>query len=47
MRSFMSELHTWLVQAILWLAGLRAAALIYHHHEGKDGKLLSMMPRCS
>ena len=30
--------------AILWLAGLHAAAAIYHHLVLKDGVLLSMLP---
>ena len=40
-----SEIHTWLGDAILWLAGLHAAAAIYHHVVKKDGVLLSMLPR--
>jgi len=32
---------------MLWLAGLHAAAAIYHHYARKDGTLLSMMPRHS
>jgi len=40
-----SELHTVLGDAILWLAGAHAAAAIYHHFVMKDGVLLSMLPR--
>ena len=40
-----SELHTWLGDAILWLAGLHAAAAIYHHVVLKDTVLLAMLPR--
>lgn len=39
-----SELHTWLGDAILWLAGLHAAAAIYHHAVLRDGVLVSMLP---
>ena len=31
--------------AIHWLAGLHAAAAIYHHLVLKDGVLASMLPR--
>ncbi len=44
---WVSELHTWLGDAIVWLAGLHAGAAIYHHYVCKDGTLLSMMPRRS
>ncbi len=40
-----AEIHTWLGDAILWLAGLHAAAAIYHHVMLKDTVLLSMLPR--
>lgn len=43
--STISEIHTVLGDAILWLAGLHAAAAIYHHVVMKDGVLLSMLPR--
>ena len=39
-----SEVHGWLGDTILWLAGLHAAAAIYHHLVLKDGVLLSMLP---
>jgi cytochrome b561 len=40
-----AELHTWLGDAIMWLAGLHALAAIYHHFVLRDGVLLSMLPR--
>lgn len=40
-----ARLHTWLGDAILWLAGLHALAAIYHHIVLKDGVLVSMLPR--
>jgi len=39
------EVHKFLGDAIMWLAGLHAAAAIYHHVILKDGVLLSMLPR--
>jgi cytochrome b561 len=39
-----SELHTWLGDAILWIAGLHALAALYHHYVLKDGVLRSMLP---
>ena len=38
------EVHQFLGDAIMWLAGLHAAAAIYHHVVVKDGVLLSMLP---
>lgn len=40
-----AEIHTWLGDAILWLAGFHALAAIYHHLVLKDGVLVSMLPR--
>lgn len=40
-----AEIHTWLGDGILWVAGLHAAAAIYHHVVLKDAVLLSMLPR--
>jgi cytochrome b561 len=40
-----AALHTWLGDAILWLAGVHAAAAIYHHLVLKDDVLASMAPR--
>jgi cytochrome b561 len=39
-----AEVHTWLGDAILWIAGAHAAAAIYHHALLKDSVLLSMLP---
>jgi cytochrome b561 len=39
-----AEMHTWLGDAILWLAGLHAAAAILHHVVLKDRVLLTMLP---
>ena len=39
-----SDLHTLLGDAILWIAGAHALAAIYHHAILKDGTLLSMLP---
>jgi cytochrome b561 len=43
--AWLASLHTWLGDAILWLAGLHAAAGIYHHVGLGDGVLVSMLPR--
>jgi len=40
-----ARVHTWLGDAILWLAGAHALAALYHHFVRKDGVLLSMLPR--
>lgn len=40
----LAELHGWLGDAILWLAGLHAAAAIYHHAFLRDSVLVSMLP---
>ena len=40
----LAELHGWLGDAILWLAGLHAVAAIYHHAFLRDGVLVSMLP---
>lgn len=40
-----AEIHTWLGDAILWLAGLHSAAAIFHHLILKDRVLLTMLPR--
>lgn len=39
-----AEVHTWLGDAILWLAGFHALAALVHHLVLKDGVLLSMLP---
>lgn len=38
------EVHEFLGDAIMWLAGLHAAASIYHHVVLKDGVLTAMLP---
>jgi cytochrome b561 len=40
-----AEIHGWLGDLVLWLAGLHAVAALYHHFFLKDGVLLSMLPR--
>ncbi|WP_309680244.1 cytochrome b/b6 domain-containing protein [Polaromonas sp.] len=40
-----AEIHTFLGDAILWLAGLHALAALFHHFFLKDGVLASMLPR--
>ncbi len=40
-----ATLHTWLGDAIMWLAGLHALAALYHHFLLRDGVLVSMLPR--
>lgn len=39
-----AEIHSWLGDVILWVAGAHAAAAIYHHLVLKDGVLVSMLP---
>ena len=40
-----SEIHTWLGDAILWLAGLHAFAALFHHYILQDNVLKSMLPQ--
>jgi len=40
-----ASMHTWLGDAILWLAGLHAFAAIYHHVFLEDGVLSAMLPQ--
>jgi cytochrome b561 len=40
-----ADIHTWLGDAILWVAGAHAAAALYHHVMRKDGVLVAMLPR--
>ncbi len=40
-----ATVHTWIGDAILWVAGLHALAALYHHIVLKDGVLTSMLPR--
>lgn len=42
---WIAELHGWLGDAILWVAGLHAVAALYHHYVLRDGVLRSMLPR--
>ncbi len=39
-----AEIHTWLGDAILWLAGFHAAAALFHHYILRDKVLVSMLP---
>ena len=38
------DVHGWLGDTIMWLAGLHAAAAIFHHLVLKDGVLMAMLP---
>lgn len=38
-----AEVHGWLGDALLWLAGLHSAAALFHHFVLKDAVLLSML----
>lgn len=38
------DVHSFLGDAILWLAGLHALGALYHHFRLKDGVLRSMLP---
>jgi cytochrome b561 len=40
-----ASIHTWLGDAILWVAGFHGLAGLYHHFFLKDGVLASMLPR--
>jgi cytochrome b561 len=42
--SAIASIHTWLGDAILWVAGVHAAAGLYHHFVLRDGVLRSMLP---
>lgn len=39
-----AEVHTWLGDAVVWLAGAHAGAALFHHYILKDGVLRSMLP---
>ncbi len=41
---WITELHTTLGNLIIWVAGLHAAAALYHHFIMRDSVLLSMLP---
>lgn len=40
-----AEIHGWLGDVILWLAGFHALAALVHHFVMHDGVLISMLPR--
>ena len=40
-----ADIHTWLGDAIIWIAGVHAAAGLFHHYVLKDNVLRSMLPR--
>jgi cytochrome b561 len=40
-----ASVHTWLGDAIVWVAGVHALAGLYHHFVLNDGVLKSMLPR--
>ena len=42
--STIASIHTWLGDALLWVAGLHAIAALYHHFVRRDGVLRSMLP---
>ncbi len=39
-----ASIHTWLGDTIMWVAGVHAAAALYHHFIRRDGVLRSMLP---
>jgi cytochrome b561 len=39
-----AEIHIWLGDTILWIAGFHALAALYHHLVLKDGVFVSMLP---
>ena len=45
--SQIAEIHTWLGDVMLWLAGFHALAALCHHFVLRDGVLVSMLPRWS
>ena len=42
-----AEVHTWLGDTIIWLAGAHALAGLFHHYIVKDDVLRSILPRWS
>jgi cytochrome b561 len=40
----LAEVHTWLGDTILWVAGLHAAAALFHHFVLRDDVLRAMLP---
>jgi cytochrome b561 len=45
MGAIFASIHTWLGDAIMWLAGFHALAALFHHAVLKDDVLVSMLPR--
>jgi cytochrome b561 len=44
---WLANLHGWLGDMLIWLAGFHAVAALYHHFWRRDTSLLSMLPgRC-
>ena len=39
-----ASIHTWLGDAVLWVAGVHAAVALYHHFVLRDDVLRSMLP---
>jgi cytochrome b561 len=40
----LAEIHGWLGDAILWLAGAHALAALWHHFVARDAVLVAMLP---
>jgi cytochrome b561 len=40
----LAEFHTWLGDALIWLAGFHALAALYHHFVLRDRVLVTMLP---
>jgi cytochrome b561 len=40
----LADIHGWLGDVLIWLAGVHAAAALYHHFWRRDTVLLSMLP---
>ena len=40
----LANIHGWVGNVLIWLAGLHAAAALYHHFWRRDTVLLSMLP---
>ena len=40
----LANIHGWLGDVLIWLAGLHAAAALYHHFWRRDTVLLSILP---
>lgn len=41
---WLADIHGWLGDVLIWLAGFHAAAALYHHFWRRDTVLLSMLP---